>query len=469
MIKTEKADKAKKAKITKALKEKLFRQPKPIFDQITQIDKVASDQYCSEYMDFLNNNRIETQVIDTFNGELSRAKNTNQLIKIRDNKTMAVAVLGNGDIMDGLRIITSHVDSPRLDLKPSTLYEDSGIAYLKTHYYGGIKKYQWLSRELALVGRVILKNGQKVEINIGTHPSDPVLIIPDLLPHLAYEQMQKTAGEFVPGESLNAVIGTEPHTDEDEEDRVKLAIMNLLNQQYGLVEEDFFSADLHLVPASLARDCGIDRSLIAGYGQDDLVCAYTSFTAVRDLVKPTSTALVIFYDKEEIGSNGRSGAQSNFLELAIMEILDMKGLNTSKYMVHKLLEKSKALSADVTGGLDPNFAEVSEKMNVAKLGYGVAIEKYGGSGGKYDSSEATAEYTAWLRNFLAENKIIWQVGGLGKVDEGGGGTVANYLAIAGADIIDCGPAVLGMHSPVEVTSKYDVWMCNKLFKAFLQS
>jgi aspartyl aminopeptidase len=462
---------------TKELKDKLFKKPELVVDKLDASEKEALSTYIDSYINFLNENRTDSQVVESIRYGLVNAgfaaNSSRKMIMIRDGRTMAAAVMGitggAGGILNGLRIITSHVDSPRLDLKPRTLYEDSGIAFLKTHYYGGIKKYQWLSRELALIGYVILKSGQRVEISIGMDPSDPVIIIPDLLPHLAREQMKKEAREFVPGESLNVIVGTDPHSDKEGDERVKLAIMEMLNNKYGVVEEDFFSASLQLVPASRARYCGLDKSMVSGYGQDDRVCAYTSFTALRDLTNPLYTSVAVFYDKEEIGSNGRTGAQSNFLESFLMRLLLANNYEGSKRMVHEVLEKSKVLSADVTCALDPNFPDVNEGMNVAKLGYGVAVEKYSGSGGKYDSSEASAEYTAWLRDFFEKNDITWQIGGLGKVDEGGGGTVANYLAIAGADVIDAGPAVLGMHSPVEVTSKYDVWMCQKAFKAFFMS
>jgi aspartyl aminopeptidase len=472
---SEKESKSKKSKAVKQLEEKLFKKSKPIFDKISESERDEVNSYSDSYIEFLNSNRTETQVVDSISLDLissgftQNISSLRRIFKVRDGRTLAALVLGKKDIREGLRIITSHVDSPRLDLKPNTLYEDSNMALLKTHYYGGIKKYQWLSRELALVGYVIRKDGSKVEISIGLSPTDPILIIPDLLPHLAREQMEKNAGKFVPGESLNVIVGTDPYPDEEAEERVKLAIMNLLYNKYGIVSEDFFSSYLSLVPASSVRYCGLDQSLIAGYGQDDKVCAYTSFTAIRDLKKPDYTSVAVFYDKEEIGSNGRTGAQANFLELFLMEVLKELDISPSQYVLGEILEKSKALSADVTCGLDPNFADVSEKLNVAKIGYGVSVERDGGSGGKYDSSEASAEYSAWLRDFLDKNNITWQIGGLGKVDEGGGGTVANFLAIAGVDIIDCGPAVLGMHAPVEVTSKYDVWMCNKTFKAFFES
>jgi aspartyl aminopeptidase len=465
---------SKKSEKTKELKEKLFGKAKPIFDKLSDAEREAVNSYCDSYIFFLNQNKTEYQVIDAFRAGLLNSGfyadwSGQRFFEVRDNRTMAVAVMGSKDILEGVRIITSHVDSPRIDLKPRTLYEDSGLAFLKTHYYGGIKKYQWLSRELALIGYVVLKNGERVNIRIGTEPSDPVLIIPDLLPHLSKEQMGKEAGKFVPGESLNVIIGTNPHPDKEEDERVKLAIMEMLHTRYDIVEEDLFSSNLQLVPAATARYCGLDKSLIAGYGQDDRVCAYPSYTAIRDLVDPTYTSIAVFYDKEEIGSDGRTGAQSQFFESFLMKILKTKtNHGVYKQVVHEILEKSKALSADVTCAYDPNFADVSEKMNVANLGYGVAIERYSGHGGKYEGSEASSEYTAWIRDFCERNSISWQIGGLGKIDEGGGGTVANYLAIAGVNIIDIGPAVLGMHSPVEVTSKYDVWMCSKLFNAFFK-
>jgi aspartyl aminopeptidase len=463
---------------TKELRDKLVKQPTRVWDKLSEMEKEEAYSFCARYMDFLNSCRTERRVVKFFTDRAIQA-GFMDLSVVRSlpakiyfslrGKILAAAVIGQKPLTDGIRLITSHVDCPRLDLKPNPLYEDTGLALLKTHYYGGIKKYQWVARSLALCGTVILQDGTPVEVEIGTGKDDPVLTVPDLLPHLSRKQLDQKASEFIPAETLNVIVGGLPYEDKEAEDRVKLAILESLNSKFGMTEEDFLSAELQLVPAEPAKDCGLDRSLIAGYGQDDRVCAYTSFKALLEVENPEYTSVAVFYDKEEIGSEGNSSAKSIFLEMFLMDLMHASGMEPSSWNLHKMLTNSRALSADVTGGLDPNFPDVYEKRNTAKLGYGIGFKRYTGHGGKYMASEANAEHASWVRNLFNSNGVVWQIAGMGKVDEGGGGTVAKYLANAGVDILDCGPPLLGMHSPLEVTSKDDVWMCHKAFKAFFQS
>ncbi len=320
-----------------------------------------------------------------------------------------------------------------------------------------------------MVGTVILADGRTVELDLGLKPDDPVFTIPDLLPHFGKKQMEKKASEFIPAENLNPIFGGLPYPDEHVEQRVKLAVLELLNSRYGITEEDFTSAEIELVPAEPARDAGLDRSLIAGYGQDDRICAYTSFTALMDTDRPEQTAVAVFYDKEEIGSEGNTGAQSRFLEMFLMNLMEKVGVDPITHNLNKVFMKGKGISADVNAALDPTYPDVFEKRNACKVGFGVTIEKYTGHGGKYAASDAHAEYAAWIRNLFNSKGIVWQIGGFGKVDEGGGGTVAKYLAQTGMDIIDVGPPLLGMHSPLEVASKEDIWMCTRAFHVFFNS
>lgn len=467
----------KESKKTKLLKEKLFREGKRVWDAIPAKDRKEASRYAEGYRVFLNAARTErkaaAEVVERASEKRfiavdapgRKAQGYYQLLR---GKFLAMAVPGSRPMTDGIRLISSHTDSPRLDLKPNPLYEDTDLALLKTHYYGGIKKHQWVSRSLALVGTVILGNNRVVEIEKGLDPGDPVLVIPDLLPHLGRKMMDKKASEFIPAENLNVVAGGQPFLDEDADNRVKLSILEILNKEYGITEEDFISAELQLVPAEPARDAGLDGYFIAGYGQDDRVCAYTSFTALLETHKPEYTCVAVFYDKEEIGSEGNTGAQSRFLDMFLMDLLKREGLDPSIHNLSKVYFNGKALSADVNAAFDPTYAEVFEKRNACKAGFGVVVEKYTGHGGKYMASDAHAEYVGWVRDLFNKNGIVWQTGGMGKVDEGGGGTVAKYLARSGMDIIDVGPALLGMHSPLELVAKDDIWMCHKAFKVFFE-
>ncbi|MBW1838649.1 MAG: aminopeptidase, partial [Deltaproteobacteria bacterium] len=391
-----------------------------------------------------------------------------KIYKAHRKKAIGLAVIGKRSPVEGLRIIVSHIDSPRLDLKQNPLYEEVSLAFLKTHYYGGIKKYQWVSRPLALHGKVIKKDGKELDVRIGEDENDPVFTIADLLPHLARKtQYSKKLGDAIAGEKLNVLAGSIPYPDKETQERIKLQVLDYLHKTFGLVEEDFVSAELELVPAGKARDIGWDRSFVGSYGQDDRICAYSSLLAMSEVTNLKTTGLVLFLDKEEIGSEGNTSARSRFLEEMVADVFKQTGTPLEEYLLKQALMNSCAISADVNGALDPDYQEVHEKRNAAKLGYGVCITKFTGSGGKYASSDANAEYVGIIRRLFNQYNIVWQTGELGKVDEGGGGTVAKFLASYGMEIIDCGTSLLGMHSPFEISSKADAYMTYKAYKAFL--
>ena len=386
-------------------------------------------------------------------------------------KNVVLAVIGQQDIAKGANFVVSHIDSPRLDIKQQPLYEDTELALMKTHYYGGIKKYQWASRPLALHGLVVLKNGQKVDITIGEQDSDPVFTIPDLLPHLDQKvQRDRKASEVLKGEEMHILVGSEPTTINDEtiKDRVKYNILQKLNEAYGIVEEDFISAELQLVPAGKARDVGIDRSLVGAYGHDDRICAYTSLKAILDIDHtPQTTAICFLVDKEETGSTGSTGLQSRYLEYFMDELITkIRHQDYSSRVLRQCLWNSRALSSDVNAGINPLFKSVHDEQNASKLGYGLVLTRYTGSRGKSMTNDADAEYIAQLRQLFDSAGIKWQVGMLGKVDEGGGGTVAKFLAHYGIRTIDAGPALLSMHSPLEVASKFDIYETYRAYQAF---
>lgn len=389
---------------------------------------------------------------------------------VNRGKNLVLAVIGTEDISKGINYVVSHVDSPRLDLKQNPLYEDMELAYMKTHYYGGIKKYHWAALPLAMHGVVILADGKKVEVVIGEKESDPVFTIPDLLPHLwGKSQAERKAGEVLTGEELQIIVGTIPATIEDKEIKtlVKYSILKELNERYGIIEEDFISAELQLVPAGNARDVGLDRSLVGAYGQDDRICGYTSMEAIFDLKEtPKKTAVCFLADKEETGSNGSTGLQSQYLEYFTSDmIFKIKGEYNELYL-RKALWNSKSLSSDVNAAIDPIFRGVHDSQNAAQLNYGIVVTKYTGARGKAGTNDADAEYVAEIRNMLNRAGIKWQTGMLGKVDEGGGGTVASYLAQKGIMTIDAGPALLSMHAPFELASKLDIYETYRTYIAF---
>ena len=380
-------------------------------------------------------------------------------------KAIALFVIGSKDMEKGMNILGAHIDSPRLDLKQNPLYEDTELAYLDTHYYGGIKKYQWVTIPLALHGVVAKKDGSVVEINIGEEEDDPVFCISDLLIHLSGEQMEKNGAKVVEGEALNLLIGNMPLKDE-EKDAVKKNVLNLLKEKYDIEEEDFLSAELEVVPAGKARECGLDRSMILAYGQDDRVCAYTSLEAILDTRKVKRTACCILVDKEEIGSVGATGMQSRFFENTVAELLNCMGVY-SDLALRRTLANSKMLSSDVSAAYDPEYASVFEKKNAAYFAKGIVFNKYTGSRGKSGSNDANAEYMAELRKILEKHNVAFQTAELGKVDIGGGGTIAYILALYGMQVIDCGVAVMSMHAPWEIVSKADVYEAKKCYMAFL--
>ena len=380
---------------------------------------------------------------------------------INRDKSVVVFRVGTKNIEeDGLRIIASHIDAPRVDIKQVPLYEDSGMCYLKTHYYGGIKKYQWTAIPLALHGAVVLKNGKKIEISVGEAAGDPVFYIDDLLPHLGADQMAKGAGKIIEGEQLNVVVGGLPYADEDVSDKIKLNVLSILNEKYGMCEEDFLSAELSAVPAYGARDVGFDRALIGAYGHDDRVCAYPALRAVLDN-DSAHTVLAMLVDKEEIGSEGTTGIQCKVYEDLMEEISVALGAN-----FRKVRFASKCLSSDVTAAYDPNFAGVYEKLNSALLSCGTCMSKFTGARGKSGSNDASAEFVGEVRKMFDEDGVVWQTAELGKVDAGGGGTVAMYIANLGIDTVDVGVPVLSMHAPYELISKADVYSLYKACLAF---
>ncbi|NTV22761.1 MAG: aminopeptidase [Nanoarchaeota archaeon] len=380
---------------------------------------------------------------------------------IKDKSVIAMKV---GKETDGLMIIGSHLDSPRLDIKPNPLYEANNLALMKTHYYGGVKKYQWTNVDLAMYGVAYTKEGVKHEFSIGEKDDEPRFLVSDLLPHLAKKQMEKTGNEIVEAEQLNVFVGNIPVKDKDAKDKVKMAVLELLNRKYGMIEEDFSFAELNFVPAGTPRDIGFDKALISGYGHDDKSATFANLRALLDS-KSKNTAVAYFSDKEEIGSVGNSGAAS-FVLLDFAEIVVKKlGLSISP---KELLVNSKAVSADVSSALDPNFPEVSDEKNATQLGFGVTIEKYTGSGGKYSANDAHAEYMNEIRKILQKNKVTWQTSELGKVDIGGGGTIALYMSRFGMDTVDAGPGVFGMHSPREILSKVDLYEAYKFYKGFFE-
>ncbi len=446
------------------IRDELFYKQKNGYDTMSTQQRINMEDYCRGYMAFLNEARTEREAVKIAI-EMAEDKGFVEYVdgmklspgdKVYCNnrsKALMLAVIGRKSLEEGCVIAGAHVDSPRIDLKQNPLYESDELAYFKTHYYGGIKKYQWVTIPLELHGVVALKNGETIDVSIGHDPSDPQFVITDLLPHLGKEQMRKTMEEGITGEGLNILIGSIPYADEGS-DRVKLAVMSILNDRYGIVEEDFLSAELTAVPAFEVREIGLDRSLIGGYGHDDRVCAYAELKAILDLDEaPEKTAVCILADKEETGSDGVSGMQSSAFECFMEELC--AGQNVP---LRRCFKNSFCLSADVTAAFDPNFPEVSEKRNDAKLNYGMGICKFTGARGKSGTSDASAEIVGYLRRIFADAGVVWQMSELGKVDQGGGGTIAKYMANRNIDTIDAGVPVMSMHAPFEVVAKFDCFM-----------
>ncbi len=448
------------------LRDSLFFDPKNGYDRIDTEERLAVEDYCREYMDFLNTARTEREAVRYAiaaakeNGftefQPGRELKPGDRIWVNNRgKALMLAVIGTEPLDRGAVIAGAHVDSPRLDLKQIPLYEQDELCYLRTHYYGGIKKYQWVTIPLELHGVVALKSGEVIDVCIGRDPGDPRFVITDLLPHLAADQMKKTMSEGITGEGLNLLIGSAPYAD-DGKDRVKLAVMSLLNDAYGICEEDFLSAELTAVPAFDVTEIGLDRSLIGGYGHDDRVCAWAELRALFDVRNPRRTCVCILADKEETGSDGVSGMQSAAFDCFMEDLCDVQGV-----ALRRCLENSFCLSADVTAAFDPLYPEVSEKRSESKLNYGMAICKFTGARGKSSTSDASAELVGYLRGLFDREKVIWQLAEMGKVDQGGGGTIAKYMADRNIDTIDAGVPVLSMHAPFEIVSKLDCYMTYK--------
>jgi aspartyl aminopeptidase len=456
------------------LRNALFYEQKNGYDLIDAKEAVAVERYAEGYKAFLNESRTEREAVRNAIALAEQAgfvpfeagmavKPGMKLYRSNRGKALLLAVVGKKSLAEGCTVAAAHVDAPRLDLKQLPLYEDSEFAYFKTHYYGGIKKYQWVTIPLELHGVVALKSGETVEVVIGREKDDPQFVITDLLPHLAGEQMQKKGPEIIKGEALNVVIGTAPYADEGKE-RVKLAVMSILSERYGVTEEDFLSAELEVVPGFDVRDIGLDRSLIGGYGHDDRSCAYAELRAMLDLQDPGTTAVCILADKEEIGSEGTSGMQSAAFDCFMADLCAAEGVE-----LRRCFEKSLCISADVCNAFDPVYPEVSDKHNNAKANYGMGISKYTGARGKSGTNDADAETVARLRKIFADAGVIWQMAELGKVDQGGGGTVAMYMARRNISTIDAGVPVLSMHAPFEVVSKFDCYMTWKGVKAVYEN
>lgn len=449
------------------IKKELFYDQKNGYDLIGTDERIKMENYSAAYMSYLNDARTEREAVKLAI-ELAEAKGFKEykvgselkpgdrIYRNNRGKALMLAVIGEKCLCEGAVIAGAHVDAPRIDLKQKPLYETDELAYFKTHYYGGIKKYQWVTIPLELHGVVALKNDELVDIVIGRDADDPQFVITDLLPHLAKDQITKTMAEGITGEGLNILIGSAPYAGEGS-DRVKLAVMSILNDRYGICEEDFLSAELTAVPAFDVREIGLDRSMIGGYGHDDRVCAFAELQAMFDMDEvPSKTCVCLLADKEEIGSMGVSGMQSQAFECFMEDLCEQQGAS-----LRRCFENSFCISADVNNAFDPNFPEVSEKRNEAKLNYGVGICKFTGARGKSGTSDASAEVVAHLRRIFADNSVVWQMCELGKVDQGGGGTIAQYMANRNIDTIDAGVPVLSMHAPFEVVSKFDCYMTYK--------
>jgi aspartyl aminopeptidase len=459
----------------KLLKEKLLMEPKNGGIVLSDEEIAKASSYCDGYKAFLDAAKIEREAVNFAVAQaekhgfkpFDKHKKYEKGDKIYYNnrgKAIIMAVIGSKPLDEGLRITAAHIDSPRIDLKQRPLYEQGQIAEFKTHYYGGIKKYQWTAIPLALHGTIVKKDGSKISVRLGEEKDDPQFCVTDLLPHLAKDQMKKTMNEAFTGEDLNVIVGSMPFRDDKESELVKLNIVKLLNEKYGIVESDFLSAELMMVPAFKAVDIGFDRSLIGAYGHDDRVCAYPAMTALFECGELETTSLCVLADKEEIGSEGNTGLVSSYLKYFIADLGRPHG-----FMGRDLLSSSKCMSADVSAAFDPTYPNVMEKRNSAYVNYGVAVNKYTGHGGKYDTNDCSAEYTAWVRELLDGKGVMWQLSELGKVDQGGGGTVAKYIADLDVDTIDIGVPVLSMHAPFELVAKLDVYAAYRAFSEFYKA
>ena len=446
------------------------------YDRLLPGEREAMEEYCAGYKEFLDAGKTERECVDRAVALAEAAgfrayargmelKPGDKVYRVNRGKSVMLAVMGKESLAEGVHIAAAHIDSPRLDLKQNPLYEADELAYCKTHYYGGIRKYQWVTIPLELHGVIAMKDGSVIKVAVGSGAGDPLFTVDDLLPHLAADQNKKSLAEAIPGESLNVLVGSRPFKDDEGSERVKLAILDLLNQKYGIVEEDFISAELTAVPAFRASDIGFDRSLIGSYGHDDRVCGYAALAALFSLDgAPARTAVCMLADKEEIGSEGVSGMKSAGFDTFMSDLCDAQGV-----ALKACYERSFCLSADVCAAYDPNFAEVFEKRNSAYINRGMGLCKYTGARGKSGASDASAELVAYTRRILDEAGVVWQMAELGKVDQGGGGTVAVYMAERDIDTLDAGVPVLSMHAPYETVSKLDCYMTYKGMKAVFEA
>lgn len=459
----------------KQLKEKLFMQKKNAFLRMSDSEIKKCDKFCEGYKRFLDEAKTEREAAGYIEREAKAAgfvkfdkkkkyKAGDKVYLINREKSAILAVIGSEPIENGVNLLAAHIDSPRLDMKQNPLVEKDEVGYFKSHYYGGIKKYQWTTVPMSLHGVIVKADGSKITVNVGEDDNDPVFCVSDLLPHLASAQMKRPAAEIIKGEELNLIIGSRPFKDDEISEKVKLNLLAILNKKYDITEADFLSAELEAVPAFKARDIGFDRSLVGAYGQDDRVCAYTELAAVLEAKSPKKTVVAILTDKEETGSDGNTGLQSAYLKYFIADLAAIFGARG-----REVLSNSKCLSADVNAAFDPTFADAFDKTNSCVLNGGVCVTKYTGSRGKSGTSDASAEFVGEIRAILDKNKVIWQTGELGKVDIGGGGTVAKYIANLDVDTIDVGVPVMSMHAPFEITAKTDVYAAYKAFEAFINS
>ena len=457
------------------LREALSYQKKNGYDRINEAELEAMEAYCTGYKQFLDAGKTERECVDRAVAQAEAAgfrqyrrgmdlKPGDKIYRVNRGKSIVLAVMGRQGLEHGANIGAAHIDSPRLDLKQNPLYESDDLAFLKTHYYGGIRKYQWVTIPLELHGVVVLKSGQVIRVSVGNGEGDPLFTIDDLLPHLGVEQSKKPLGEAIPAENLNLLVGSRPLAGDEGSDRVKLSVLELLNRKYGIVEEDFISAELSAVPAFSACDIGFDRSMIGAYGHDDRVCAYACLAALLQLGTPERTAVCMLADKEEIGSEGVTGMKSAAFDTFMEDLCEGQ-----KVSLRACYERSFCLSADVTAAYDPNFAEVYEKRNSALVNCGVGLCKYTGSRGKSGASDASAELVAYVRRVLDNADVVWQMAELGKVDAGGGGTVAMFMAERNIDTLDAGVPVLSMHAPFETVGKLDCYMTFKGMKALYEA
>lgn len=464
---------------------------KSIWTKYTAKELKELNTFADSYVNFISDNKTERECVDTIVNEIEEAGYVNlkkaikagkklkagdKVYAVNMNKALIMFNVGTDSLDEGVNILGAHIDSPRLDVKANPLYTDNDLAYLDTHYYGGIKKYQWVTIPLAMHGVVVKKDGTTVIVNIGEDENDPVFFISDLLIHLSQEQLEKKAAKVIEGEDLDIIIGnmpkkTDKKNDEDseeEKDAVKASVLDILKEQYDIDEEDFLSAELEIVPAGRAKSAGLDRSMVIGYGQDDRVCSFPSYKAMLQVKKVKKSAVCILTDKEEIGSVGATGMQSMFFENTMAEILNLAG-EYSELALRRMLANSCMLSSDVSSAFDPSFASSFDKKNVAYLGRGMVLCKFTGARGKSGSNDANAEYLGALRNVFARDKVQFQLAELGKVDLGGGGTIAYMLAKYGMNVIDCGVAVLNMHAPMEVTSKADIYETYRGYISFIKN